>query len=186
MDIKNPFEMLISVMLSAQCTDERVNKTTPELFSKFGTPKLMAEADLEELEKIVHPCGFYKNKARNIKKCSQMLIDNFDGIVPENMNDLQTLPGVGRKSANVIMLEAFHNPQGIAVDTHAKRISNKIGFSKETEPEKIERDLLKQIPKEYYYDVNHLLVWHGRATCDARKPKCDKCPIKEYCDEYKK
>ena len=186
LDFKNPFEMMISVMLAAQCTDERVNKTTPELFEKYGTPELMANADIKDLERIVHPCGFYKNKAKNIKACSQKIIELYDGKVPENMEDLQSLPGVGRKSANVVMLEAFHNPQGIAVDTHAKRISNRIGFSKETEPEKVEKDLLKQIPKEYYYDVNHLLVWHGRKICDARKPKCEECPVKKYCDEYNK
>lgn len=186
LNFKNPFEMTISVMLAAQCTDERVNKTTPELFAKYGTPELMASADIKDLEEIVHPCGFYKNKAKNMKACSQMILDKFAGQVPDNMEDLQSLPGVGRKSANVIMLEAFHNPQGIAVDTHAKRISNRIGFSKEIEPEKVEQDLLKQIPKEYYYDVNHLLVWHGRAICDSRKPKCNECPVKEYCNEYKK
>ena len=186
LDFSNPFEMVISVMLSAQCTDERVNKTTPELFAKYGTPNLMAEADIKDLEKIVHPCGFYKNKAKNMKACSQMLLDKFDGEVPDNMEDLQSLPGVGRKSANVVMLEAFHNPQGIAVDTHAKRISNRIGFSNETDPEKVEQDLLKQIPKELYYDVNHLLVWHGRKICDARKPKCDVCPVSNYCKEYRK
>lgn len=186
LDFKNPFEMTISVMLAAQCTDERVNKTTPELFSKYPSPELMANADIKDLEKIVHPCGFYKNKAKNMKACSQMILDKFNGQVPDNMEDLQSLPGVGRKSANVIMLEAFHNPQGIAVDTHAKRISNRIGFSKKQEPEKVEQDLLKQIPKEYYYDVNHLLVWHGRAICDSRKPKCEECPVNKYCDEYKK
>ena len=113
------------------------------------------------------------------------ILEDFNGIVPENMEDLQSLPGVGRKSANVIMLEAFSNPQGIAVDTHAKRISNKIGFSNNTEPEKIEQDLLKQIPKQYYYDVNHLLVWHGRNICSARNPKCNECPVNKYCDSYK-
>ena len=148
LDFKTPFQMVIAVMLSAQCTDERVNKTTPELFEKYGTPEKMAEIDIEEIEKIIHPCGFYKKKKKNVKACSQKLLENFGGIVPQNMEDLQSLPGVGRKSANVIMLEAFHNPQGIAVDTHAKRISNKMGFSNQTEPEKIEQDLLKQIPKE--------------------------------------
>lgn len=186
LDFETPFQMMIAVMLSAQCTDERVNKTTPYLFEKYGTPEKMAQADIKDLEEIVHPCGFYKNKAKNIKACSQKLIDDFGGIVPEDMELLQSLPGVGRKSANVIMLEAFHNPQGIAVDTHAKRISNKIGFSKESDPEKVEKDLLKIIPKEYYYDVNHLFVWHGRKTCDARKPNCINCPVKEYCNEYKK
>ena len=186
LNFKNPFEMTISVMLAAQCTDERVNKTTPELFAKYPSPELIAKAEIKELEKIVHPCAFNKNKAKNMKACSQMILDKFNGKVPDNMEDLQSLPGVGRKSANVIMLEAFHNPQGIAVDTHAKRISNRIGFSKQVEPEKVEQDLLKQIPKEYYYDVNHLLVWHGRAICDSRKPKCEECPVNKYCDEYKK
>lgn len=186
LDFSTPFEMMIAVMLSAQCTDERVNKTTPMLFSKCNTPETMANMDIKELEEIIHPCGFYKNKAKNIKACSQKLVEEFNGTVPPNMELLQSLPGVGRKSANVIMLEAFHNPQGIAVDTHAKRISNKIGFSKESDPEKIEQDLLKQIPKEMYYDVNHLLVWHGRNICNARTPKCSKCPVNEFCNEYKK
>jgi len=186
LDFKTPFQMTIAVMLSAQCTDERVNKTTPYLFEKYGTPEKMAEADIKDLEEIIHPCGFYKNKAKNMKACSQMLVQEFNGIVPQNMEELQKLPGVGRKSANVIMLEAFHDPQGIAVDTHAKRISNKMGFSKQTEPEKIEQDLLKVFPKEYYYDVNHLFVWHGRNACDARKPNCVDCDVRKYCDNYKK
>lgn len=184
LDFETPFQMVIAVMLSAQCTDERVNKTTPELFAKYPTAELMAAADIKDLEKIIHPCGFYKNKAKNMKACSQKLIQEFNGVVPKTMEELQSLPGVGRKSANVVMLEAFHNPQGIAVDTHAKRISNRIGFSKETEPEKIEKDLLKVFPKEYYYDVNHLFVWHGRKTCDARKPNCENCCVKEYCNLY--
>lgn len=185
LDFETPFQMVIAVMLSAQCTDERVNKTTPELFAKYPTAEAMAVADIKDLEKIIHPCGFYKNKAKNMKACSQKLIQEFNGIVPETMEELQSLPGVGRKSANVVMLEAFHNPQGIAVDTHAKRISNRIGFSKETEPEKIEKDLLKVFSKEYYYDVNHLFVWHGRNICIARSPKCKECPVNKYCKEYK-
>lgn len=186
LDFTTPFELVVAVMLSAQCTDERVNLTTPTLFSRCKTIEDFANIDINELETIIHPCGFYKNKAKNMKACSQMLVQEFNGIVPQNMEELQKLPGVGRKSANVIMLEAFHNPQGIAVDTHAKRISNKMGFSKQTEPEKIEQDLLKVFPKEYYYDVNHLFVWHGRNTCDARKPNCTDCDVKKYCDNYKK
>ena len=185
LDFENPFQLVIAVMLSAQCTDERVNKTTPELFNRCKTIQDVVDIDIHELEEIIHPCGFYKNKAKNIKACSQKLIEEYKGIVPDDMEKLQSLPGVGRKSANVIMLEAFHNPQGIAVDTHAKRISNKMGFSKQTEPEKIEQDLLKQIPKEYYYDVNHLFVWHGRNICIARSPKCKECPVNKYCKEYK-
>lgn len=185
LDFTTPFEMMISVMLSAQCTDERVNKTTPFLFEKYNTPEALANINIKELEEIIHPCGFYRNKAKNIILCSQKLLDEFEGIVPQDIELLQTLPGVGRKSANVIMLEAFHNPVGIAVDTHAKRISNKVGFSKEEDPIKIEKDLLKVIPKKYYYDVNHLFVWHGRKTCIARRPQCENCPINAYCDFYK-
>ncbi|MGN1299269.1 MAG: endonuclease III [Candidatus Scatovivens sp.] len=186
LDFTTPFEMMVAVMLSAQCTDERVNKTTPSLFKKYNTPEKMAQIKLEELEKIIHPCGFYKNKAKNIIASSKMLLEKYKGIVPNDIEQLQELPGVGRKSANVIMLEAFKDPKGIAVDTHAKRISNKVGLSNQTEPTKIEEDLIKIIPKEYFYDVNHLLVWHGRNICNARKPKCEECPINSYCDTYKK
>ena len=185
LDFETPFQIVIAVMLSAQCTDERVNKTTPYLFKDYGTPEKMAKIDLKTLEDIIHPCGFYKNKAKNALACSQKLVNEYNSIVPNNMEDLMSLPGVGRKSANVIMLEAFGDAQGIAVDTHCRRISNKIGFSKEREPEKIEQDLLKQFPKEMWSDVNHLFVWHGRYTCLARSPKCNNCPINMYCNEYK-
>ena len=186
LDFTTPFEMLISVMLSAQCTDERVNKTTPNLFKKYNTPEKMANIDIKELEEIIHPCGFYKNKAKNIIACSKRLVEVYNSKVPDNIEDLMTLAGVGRKSANVIMLEAFNKPVGIAVDTHAKRVSNLVGFSKESDPEKIEQDLLKQFPEKYLKDINHLFVWHGRNTCIARRPKCDICPINKYCDEYNK
>ena len=186
LDFKTPFEMLVSVMLSAQCTDERVNKTTPAIFAKYNKPEDFKDMDIKELEDLIHPCGFYKNKAKNLKACSKKLCEEFGGEVPQSMEELVNLPGVGRKSANVIMLEAFNNPQGIAVDTHCKRIANKMGLSKESDPEKIEKDLLKLFDKEDYKDVNHLLVWHGRKTCDARKPKCEICPVNKYCDEYMK
>lgn len=185
LDFETPFQIVIAVMLSAQCTDERVNKTTPELFKDYGTPEKMAKMDIELLEKIIHPCGFYKNKAKNALACSKKLVEEYNSKVPESMEELIKLPGVGRKSANVIMLEAFNNAQGIAVDTHARRISNKIGFSSEKEPEKIEQDLLKQFSKEDWPDVNHLFVWHGRYTCIARSPKCVQCPLKKFCNEYK-
>lgn len=186
LDFTTPFEMLVAVILSAQCTDERVNKTTPALFAKYSTPQDFANMDIEELENFIHPCGFYKNKAKNIKATAQIIATKYNGKVPETMEELMSLPGVGRKTANVVMLEAFNKPQGIAVDTHCKRISNKIGFSNEKEPEKIEQDLLKIIPKEYYKDMNHILIWHGRNTCVARNPKCDECSINKYCEEYKK
>lgn len=185
LDFENPFQIVIAVMLSAQCTDERVNKTTPNLFKDYGTPEKMAKMDIKVLEEIIHPCGFYKNKAKNALACSQKLVQEYNSIVPQNMKDLMSLPGVGRKSANVIMLEAFNDAQGIAVDTHARRISNKIGVSSQQDPEKIEQDLLKQFKKEDWKDVNHLFVWHGRYTCIARNPKCDICPVKQYCNEYK-
>ncbi len=185
LDFKTPFQMVVAVMLSAQCTDERVNKTTPALFERCKTIQDFANIDLKELEEIIHPCGFYKNKAKNIKLCAKQVLEKFNGVVPENMDDLQSLAGVGRKSANVVMLEAFNNPQGIAVDTHAKRISNLIGLSNESDPVKIEQDLIKIFPKEYLKDINHLFVWHGRNTCIARKPKCDLCSVKEFCKHYK-
>lgn len=185
LDFKTPFEMTVAVILSAQCTDERVNKTTPLLFEKYGTPESICKMDIEELERIIHPCGFYKNKAKNIKAMAEDVLEKYNSKIPENMEELIKLPGVGRKSANVIMLEAFNNPQGIAIDTHAKRIANRVGLSKETLPEKIEQDILKVIPKKYYKDVNHILVWHGRNICDARKPKCLECPINKYCEFYK-
>lgn len=186
LDFTTPFEMLVAVILSAQCTDERVNKTTPALFAKYSTPEDFANMPLEELEAFIHPCGFYKNKAKNIKATAKIIVDKYNGKVPETMEELMALPGVGRKTANVVMLEAFNKPQGIAVDTHCKRISNKIGFSNEKEPEKIEQDLLKIIPSKYYKDMNHILIWHGRNTCIARNPKCETCAINKYCREYNK
>ena len=181
LDFKEPFQLVVAVMLSAQCTDERVNKTTPDLFSRCKTIQDFADIDINELEKIIHPCGFYKNKAKNIKLCAKQVLENFNGVVPHTMKELTSLAGVGRKSANVIMLEVFGIAEGIAVDTHAKRISNLTGLSKEKEPEKIEQDLLKTFPKECWKDLNHLLVWHGRNTCIARNPKCTVCPISDVC-----
>ena len=181
LNFNSPFEMLIAVILSAQCTDERVNKITPNIFAKYNTPEDFANIDLNLLEELIHPCGFYKNKAKNIKATAKILVEKYNSQVPHTMEELIKLPGVGRKTANVVMLEAFNNPQGVAVDTHCKRIANRIGFSCEKEPEKIEQDLLKIFPKKYYYDLNHVLIWHGRNICDSRKPKCEQCPISQYC-----
>lgn len=185
LDFKTPFEMVVAVMLSAQCTDERVNKTTPAIFAKYSTPEDFANIDIEVLENLIHPCGFYKNKAKNIKACAQMLIEKYGGEVPHTMEELMSLPGVGRKSANVVMLEAFGDAQGIAVDTHCKRLANRLGLSDEKEPEKIEMDLLKIFDKEDYKDINHLFIWHGRNTCMARSPKCEICDLNKFCKEYK-
>ena len=186
LDFKTPFQIVVAVMLSAQCTDERVNKTTPALFERCQTIQDFADIDIKELEDIIHPCGFYKNKAKNIKLCAKQVLENFGGIVPQNMEDLLTLAGVGRKSANVILLEAFGIANGIAVDTHAKRVSNRVGLSHEKDPEKIEQDLLKIFPKKYLKDINHLFVWHGRKTCDSRKPNCEQCTVREYCEYFSK
>jgi len=186
LDFKTPFELLVATILSAQCTDERVNKTTPSIFSKYSTPQDFADIDLDELENLIHPCGFYKNKAKNIKACAQKILDDFNGEVPKNAEYLLALPGVGRKTANVVMLEAFGIAQGIAVDTHAKRISNLMGLSKETDTLKIEQDLLNLFPQEHLKDINHLFMWHGRNICIARNPKCNTCPIKQYCNNFLK
>ena len=184
LDFETPFQAVVAVILSAQCTDERVNKTTPALFKRCKTVEDFANIDTKELKDLIHPCGFYKNKAKNIKLCAKQILEKFNGQVPNNMQDLISLAGVGRKTANVVLLEVFGLAEGIAVDTHAKRISNLIGLSNKKEPEKIEQDLLKIFPKEYLKDVNHLFVWHGRNTCIARNPKCDNCTINKYCKYY--
>ena len=185
LDFKTPFQLVVAVMLSAQCTDERVNKTTPTLFEHCKTIQDCATIDITELEAIIHPCGFYKNKAKNIKLCAKQVLENFNGEVPHTMDELLSLAGVGRKSANVVLLEAFGIANGIAVDTHAKRLSNRLGLSSEKDPEKIEQDLLKIFPKDSLKDINHLFMWHGRNTCDSRTPHCEKCTVKDYCNFYK-
>lgn len=185
LDFTTPFELLIAVMLSAQCTDARVNIVTKTLFKVANTPEQFAKMEIKDIEKLISSISFYKNKSKHIKECSIQIMENFDGIVPETMEELTTLSGIGRKSANVIMLEAFHNCQGIAVDTHALRLSSRLGLSKETEASKVEQDLLKKIPRKYWELVNHLFVYHGREICDARKPKCDICPISKYCKYIK-
>lgn len=185
LDFNTPFEMVVAVSLSAQCTDERVNKVTPALFKKCPTIKDYAEIDIEELEKLIRSCGFYKNKAKNIKLCAKQVLEKYNGEVPVDIKDLTSLAGVGRKSANVIRLEVFGIATGIAVDTHVKRISKLIGLSNEKDPLKIEQDLLKFFPSEYYKDINHLFIWHGRNCCIANHPKCETCTINRFCKHYK-
>ena len=185
LDFSNPFQMAVAVLLSAQCTDARVNIVTKELFKVAPAAKEMNTLTIKEIEKYIASCGLYKTKAKNIKGLAEMVMDKYNGEIPDTMKELVKLPGIGRKSANVVMLEAFHNPQGVAIDTHAKRICNRIGISKEESPEKIEQDLLKKIDKDEYFDANHLFVWHGRYTCKARKPECEKCTITKYCNYFK-
>ena len=186
LNFDSPFQLAIAVMLSAQCTDERVNKTTPVLFEKYKTPVDFISAPISDIEEIIRPCGFHKNKSKSILGLASMVHEKYNDILPDTMEELMNLPGIGRKSANVIMLDAFNNPQGIAVDTHVKRISNRIGLSNKKEPDKIEQDLLKIIPYEYLKDVNHLFIWHGRNTCKAQSPDCEQCKIKNLCSRYKK
>ena len=186
LDFSNAFEAVVAVILSAQCTDERVNKTTPALFARCKSIQDFVDIDIKELESLIHPCGFYRNKALNIKTCAKQVLENFDGKVPSTMEDLLTLAGVGRKTANVVLLEVFGIANGIAVDTHAKRISNKLGLSSNKDPEKIEQDLLNIFDKEDLGYINHLLVWHGRNTCTARNPNCNNCSINKYCKTFNK
>ena len=186
LDFETPFQMMVAVMLSAQCTDDRVNKITPALFAKYPTPEKMAGAKIEDIEEMVKSCGFYRNKSKNIWNTSKLLVEKYNSVLPEDINELENFPGVGRKSANVIMLEAFNKPQGIAVDTHVKRISNRIGLSNEMEPQKIEKDLLKEFPNKYLKDVTHTFIWFGRDICNSRSPKCEKCPVQKYCNNYNK
>ena len=186
LDFTTPFELLVAVMLSAQCTDARVNIVTKDLFKVANTPEAFSKMKIAEIEKLISSISFYRNKAKHIHQASKQIMENYDGTVPNTMEELTTLAGIGRKSANVIMLEAFNDCQGIAVDTHALRISNRLGLSQETDPLKVEQDLLKKIPKKHWRLMNHLLVYHGRAICDARKPKCGECTISDCCKEYKK
>ena len=177
----NPLELLIATILSAQCTDVKVNQVTPDLFEKHRSAKDYAEANLAELEKEIRPTGFYRNKAKSIQRSCQELLKRFGGNVPKTLEELVTLPGVGRKTANVILGNAFGTP-GIVVDTHVHRVSRRIGLTKNDDPVKIEFDLMEIVPQEEWTHFSNLLVWHGRRTCVARKPLCGICPIRKWCD----
>lgn len=183
LDYTNPLELLIATILAAQCTDERVNIVTKELFKKYTSVYDYANANPEELEQDIKPTGFFRNKARNIIACCRKIIKDFDGNVPGTMEELLTLPGVGRKTANVILGNVFNVP-GVIVDTHCKRLSNRIGLTDKEDPEKIEYDLMEILPQKDWTIFSNSLVYHGRAICDARKPECGKCPIAQYCDFF--
>jgi len=177
----NPLELLIATILSAQCTDVKVNQVTVDLFKKYRSAKDYAESDLAELEEEIRPTGFYRNKAKSVQRCCQELAKRFGGDVPKTLEELVTLPGVGRKTANVILGNAFGIP-GIAVDTHVHRVSRRIGLTKNDDPIKIELDLMGIVPQEEWTHFSNLLIWHGRRTCVARKPLCGICPIRKWCD----
>jgi len=177
----NPFELLIATILSAQCTDVKVNQVTMDLFKKYRSVKDYAESNLVTLEGDIRPTGFYRNKAKSIQKCCQELVKRFGGEIPRTLGELVTLPGVGRKTANVILGNAFGIP-GIVVDTHVHRVSQRIGLTKKDDPVKIEFDLMEIVLKKEWTHFSNLLVWHGRRTCVARKPLCERCPIRKLCD----
>lgn len=178
---KNEFELLVATILSAQCTDERVNKVTPELFSRYPNPAAMAKAPLEDLENLIRSTNFYKNKAKNLKACAQSLVDSHQGLVPQSMEELTELAGVGRKTANVVLGNAFDIPVGIVVDTHVARLSYRLGWTRHEDPQKIESDLQKIIPKEMWIQISHLLIFHGRQICKARRPLCESCFLFDHC-----
>lgn len=180
LDYKDPLQLLIATQLAAQCTDARVNLVTPALYKKYPDVYAFANADELELQNDIKSTGFFRNKAKNIIGCCRMLINDFGGEVPQSMEELLKLPGVGRKTANLVLGDAFGIP-GVVVDTHATRLSNRMGFTVNKDPYKIELDLMKIIPKENWGSFCHMLVHHGRAYCDARRPNCAECPIAEFC-----
>lgn len=181
LDHRSPFELLMATILSAQCTDERVNRVTPALFKKYPGPAEMAKAPLADLEKLVHSTGFYKNKALSLKEASAAIARDFGGRVPKTMDELLTLRGVARKTANVVLGSAFGIAAGVVVDTHVKRVSFRLGLTKHTDPARIEQDLMRAVPQADWIWFAHSLVMHGRAVCDARKPLCAGCPAAALC-----
>ncbi|MGL5313539.1 MAG: endonuclease III [Peptostreptococcaceae bacterium] len=183
LDYTTAFELLIATILSAQCTDVRVNKVTGELFKKYNTAYAFSKLSIEEISEEIKSCGLYKSKAEKIKQTSQKLCEFYNGEVPDEMDKLIELPGVGRKTANVVLSNAF-GQDAIAVDTHVFRVANRIGIVNTTVPEKTEFELMKVLPKKRWSHAHHLLIFHGRRLCKARKPECSICPIKSYCDYY--
>jgi endonuclease III len=182
----NPFQLLVATILSAQCTDERVNKVTPGLFAKFPTPLDLAAVSQEELETEIRSTGFFRNKAKSIIGASRKIVSDFGGQVPKSMEQLLTLPGVARKTANVVLGTAFGIPSGVVVDTHVFRIANRLKLSNEKTPEKVEQDLMKIIPQDRWISFAHQLIWFGRKVCVARKPLCADCPLERVCDSRDK
>lgn len=178
---QTPFQLLVATILAAQCTDEKVNQITPLLFKKYPTITDLAQACQEDVEEIIRPTGFFRNKARNIIAAARVIMDNFGGEVPKRMDELITLPGVARKTANIVLSSAFKRAEGIAVDTHVKRLAGRLGLSTQKDPNKIEQDLMAIVPREDWLDFNYLLVDHGRAVCQARRPRCDECVLRSLC-----
>jgi len=180
LDYQNPFQLLVATILSAQCTDKQVNRVTRTLFKKLSTPKAFAEAPINMIEELIHSTGFYRNKAKSIQNCATALMEQHHGRVPETLEALVKLPGVGRKTANVVLGAAFNIP-GIVVDTHVSRISQRLDLTDHKDPVKIEFDLMEQMPKSTWKDFSLHLIYFGRETCSARKPKCESCPMGKIC-----
>lgn len=181
LDHHNALELLVATILSAQCTDERVNKVTPALFARYPDAQAFADAESEELEQMIHSTGFYRNKAKNIQAACRRIVTEYDGQVPANMADLLTLAGVARKTANVVLGNVYGIADGVVVDTHVKRLAERLGLSRQSDPEKIERDLMALTPQAEWIDLSHLLIFHGRRVCDARKPQCAACTLNDLC-----
>jgi endonuclease III len=176
-----PFELLIATILSAQCTDERVNIVTKELFAKYSTPAALAALPIKRLEKLIQSTGFFRNKAKNIHDCCVKLVEEHAGEVPKNLEELVRLPGVGRKTANVVLGTAFGIPSGVVVDTHVTRLAQRLGLTEHEDAVKIERDLMQQLPQEEWIDFSHRMIWHGRRICKARRPLCGSCVLDKIC-----
>ncbi len=183
LDYNSAFQLLVATVLSAQCTDKRVNLTTPALFKKYPNPKKMAKADLKDIQRLVKSTGFFRAKAKNIKALSNKIMEDFDGDVPSNLEDLITLPGVGRKTANVVLGHAFGIP-GITVDTHFGRLSRRFGWSKQSDPVKVEFEVGELIAEKEWTNLSQRMIWHGRRVCHSRKPACGACPIAKLCPSY--
>jgi len=185
LDFRNPLELLVATILSAQSTDKRVNMVTPALFKKYCTAKDYANAPQAELETAIKSTGFFRNKAKSIRGAMRVIVEKHDGKVPDTMEELCALPGVGRKTANVILGNAFGKNEGIVVDTHVIRLSQRLGLTKHKDAEKIERDLVKLVPRQHWTDWSHWLIWHGRRRCYARKPDCSNCEVFRFCPSGK-
>ena len=181
LDFETPFQLLIATILSAQSTDKKINEVTPELFRKYPSPQAFVSVEAGELEKDLKPTGFFRQKTKSVQGASAAIVKEHGGDVPASLDDLVALPGVGRKTANVVMGNAFGKPTGVVVDTHVKRVSNRLGMTEESDPVKIERDLMELYPKTKWVKLGHMLILHGRNICVARKPKCDECVLADIC-----
>lgn len=181
LDYRNPYELAVATILSAQCTDKRVNLVTPELFGRWPDAAALAEAPREEIETVIQSTGFFRNKAKSLSGFANRVVDEHGGEVPTEMDALVALPGIGRKTANVVLGNAFGRNEGIVVDTHVQRLAKRLGLTKESDPVKVERALIPLIPRDDWTMLSHLMIWHGRRVCDARKPKCGDCALADIC-----